>query len=84
MLKTSEELVFLIFDKFLVYLEFQKQSFIDALIKIGSENMQDIYRRTPIPNYDFKITLRRGSSPVNLLHINTSGGLLLSFLNFPI
>ena len=59
MLKSSEEWVFLIFDKFLVYLEFQKQSFIDALIKIGSENMQDIYRRTPIPNYDFnKVAFR--------------------------
>ena len=51
-----------------------------------SENMEQIYRRIPIPKCDFiKITLRRGCSSVNLLHIfrtpftkNTSGCLLLS------
>ena len=54
--------------------------------------MKQIYRRTPIPKWNFdkllcnfiQITLRHGCSPVNLLHIirtpfpnNTSGGLLL-------
>ena len=58
-----------------------------------SKNMQQIYRRTPTPKCDFnkvacnfiEITLRRGCSPVNLLHIftkpfssNTSGWLLLT------
>ena len=41
------------------------------------ENMQQIYRRTPMPKCDFnkvalqslEITLRHGCSPVNLLHI---------------
>ena len=56
-----------------------------------SENMQQIYRRTPMPKCDFnkvgnfiEITLRHGCSPVNLLHIsrtsfprNPSGWLLL-------
>ena len=56
--------------------------------------MQQIYKRAPMPKCDFnkvlcnffKITLRHGCSPVNLLHIfrtsfskNTSGRLLLSF-----
>ena len=61
-----------------------------------SENMQQIYRRTPMPECDFnknafcsfiETTLRHGCSPVNLLHIfrtlflkNTSGWLLLNFL----
>ena len=47
-----------------------------------SENMQQIYGRTPMPKCD--IALRHGSSPVNLLHIfsttflkNTSGRLFL-------
>ena len=60
------------------------------LRKSCSENMQQIYRRAPIPNCDFnkrnfiEITLWDGCSLVNLLHIfinlfirNTSGGLLL-------
>ena len=35
-----------------------------------SENMQQIYRRTPMPKRDFiEITLRHGRSPVILLHI---------------
>ena len=45
--------------------------------------MQQIYRRTPMPFIE--ITLRRGFSPVNLLHISrtpfykeTSGGLHLT------
>ena len=59
-----------------------------VLIKRCSEDMQQIYRRTPMPKCDFtlEITLRHGCSPVNLLHIfrisfpkNTSGGLLLIF-----
>ena len=42
-----------------------------------SENMQQIYSRTPMPKCDFKllcnvieITLQHGCSPVNLLHIS--------------
>ena len=64
-----------------------------VLRKNCSENMQQIYRRTPIPKCDFnkvasnfiETALRDGCSPVNLLHIfrtpfpkNTSGGLLLN------
>ena len=61
--------------------------------KRSSENMQHIYRRTPLPKRDFSIqlfcsfigiTFRHGCSPVKLQHIfktpfpnNTSGGLLL-------
>ena len=56
-----------------------------VLRKRSSENMQQIYRRTPMPKCDFnKVALRHGHSPVNLLHIfrtpflkNTSGRLLL-------
>ena len=63
-----------------------------VLRKRCSENMQQIYRRTPIPKCDFnkvalrliEVTLRHGCSPVNLLHIfrtpltkNTSGRMLL-------
>ena len=59
------------------------------------ENMQQIYRRTPMPKCDFNkvtkqlywIELRHGCSPVHLLHIfrtvfpkNTSEGLLLCLL----
>ena len=51
------------------------------------ENMQQMYRRIPIPKCDFnnfiEITLQDVCSPINLLHIlktpfykNTSGGLL--------
>ena len=61
-------------------------------MKRYSENMQQIYRRTPMPKCDFnkvalhfiEITLRNGCCPVNFLHIfrraflkNTSGWLLL-------
>ena len=49
-----------------------------------SKNMQQIYRRTPMPKCVLK-KLRHGCSPVNLLHVfrtafprNTSGRLLLS------
>ena len=72
----------------------QSQSSRGVLRKRCFENMQQIYRRTPMPKCDFNkvaaIALRHGCSPVNLLHIfrtpfpeNTSGGLLLkSFLLF--
>ena len=57
--------------------------------------MQQIYKRTTMPKYDFKkvatqieIALGHESSPVSLLHIfktpfprNTSGRLRLSLLN---
>ena len=70
----------------------QKQPSRGVLSKRCSENMQQIYRRTPMPKCDFnkvacnfiEITLRHGCFPVNLLHIfgtpflkNTSGRLLL-------
>ena len=66
----------------------QKQPPRGVLSKRCSENMQQIYRRTPIPKCDFnkvaEIALRHGCSPVNLLHTsrtpfskNTSGRLLL-------
>ena len=64
---------------------FEKQPFRGVLRKKCSEIMQQIYRRTPMPNCDFnKVTLRHGCSPVHLLHIfrtplpkSTSGRLLL-------
>ena len=57
------------------------------------QNMQQIYRRTPMPkcmqSNSIEITLRHGCSPVNLLHIfrtlflrNTSGQLLLTITIF--
>ena len=70
----------------------QKQPSRSVLKKWCFENMQQIYRRTPMTKCDFnkvaskfiKIALRHGCSPVNLLHIfkapfpkNTSGRLLL-------
>ena len=61
-----------------------------CLRKRCSENMQQIYRRIPMPKCDFEqrnfieITLRHRCSPVNLLYIyrtpfpkNNSGWLLL-------
>ena len=49
-----------------------------------SKNIQQIYRRLPIPMFDFEIALWHGWSPVNLVHIfrapfpkNTCGRLLL-------
>ena len=63
----------------------QKQSSRGVLSKRYSENMQQIYWRTPMPKCGFEIALRHGCSPVNLLHIfrtpflkNTSGRLLLA------
>ena len=67
---------------------FQKQLSRGVPRKRCSENMQQIYRRTPMPKCDFnkEVTLRHGCSPANLLHIfrtlfprNTSGWLLLMF-----
>ena len=71
----------------------QKQPSIGALRKKCSENMQPIYRRSPMPKCDFnkvaycsltEIALRHGCSPINLLHMfrapfykNTYRGLLL-------
>ena len=66
----------------------RKQPSRGFLRKSCSENMQEIYRRTPMPKCDFikfiEITLQLGCSPVNLLHTfrtlfhkNTYGGLLL-------
>ena len=55
-----------------------------VLRKNLSENIQQIYRRTPMPSNFIEITLRHECSPVNLLHIfrtpflkNFSGRLLL-------
>ena len=50
--------------------EYQKQPSRDVLRKRYSENMQQIYRRKPMPKYDF--ALRHRYSPVNLLHIFTT------------
>ena len=73
---------------------FQKQPFRNVLEERCSENMQQIYRRTPMPNCDFnnsfiEIAFSHWCSPVNLLHIfrilfpkNTSGRLLLHDLRF--
>ena len=65
----------------------QKQSSRGVLEKSRAEDMQQIYRRRPMPKCD--IALRHGCSPVNLLHIfrtsflrNTSGWLLPCILLF--
>ena len=73
-------------------LDIQKQPPRGFRRKRCSENMQQIYRRIPMPRCDFnkvasnfiEVALRRGCSPVNLLHIfgtpvseNTSGRLFL-------
>ena len=69
---------------------FQKQRSRGVLRKRCSENMQQIYKRTPVPKCNFssfpEIALRHGCSSVNLLLIfrtpfpkNTPGLLLLSF-----
>ena len=67
----------------------QKQPSRGVLGKSCSENMQQTYRRIPMPECDFNkvASLRHGCSPVNLLHIfrtpfpkNTSEGLLLRVL----
>ena len=71
----------------------QKQPSRGVLMKRCSENMQQIYKKTPMPKCDFnkvacnfiEIALRHGYLPVNLLYIirtlfhqNTSGRLLLT------
>ena len=68
---------------------FQKQPSRVVLSKRCSENMQQIYKKTPMPKCNFKkvaieITFWHGCSPVNLLHIfrthfpkSASGGLFL-------
>ena len=74
--------------KYLLYL--QKQSSRGVPMKMCSENVQQFYKRTPIPKCNFnKIALQLyytwyGCSTINLLHIfrtpfpkNTSGKLLL-------
>ena len=81
--------------EFQSFIEFQKKPSRGVARKRCSENMQQIYRRTPMPNCDFnkvakqrfEITLRHGCSPLIFLHIfrtsftkNTSGRLLLEFL----
>ena len=70
--------------QFLGVLQIQKQPFRGVLRKRFSENMQQIYRWTPMPKRDFNKVAKHGCSPVNLFHIfrtpypkNTSGQLLL-------
>ena len=54
-----------------------KQPYRGVLRKRCSEDIQQIYKRTPMPKCDFnkvakdfiEIALRHGCSPVNLLHI---------------
>ena len=73
---------------------FQKQPTRPVLREMYSENMQQIYRRTPMSNCNFNKVAKHlywnrpsnGCSPVNLLHIfrtffpkNSSGQLLLLF-----
>ena len=63
----------------------QIQPLRSVLRKRCSENMQEIYRKTPMPKCDFnKVAMVNECSPVNFLHIlrtlflkNTSGRLLL-------
>ena len=71
------------------YDAFQKQSSRRVLIKSCSDNIHQIYRRTPTWRCNFnKITLRHGCSPVNLLHLifrtdflnDSSGGAASDFL----
>ena len=58
-------------------MQIRKQTYKDFFQKRCSENMQQIFRRTPMPKCVFdkllcnfiEITLRHGCSPVNLLHI---------------
>ena len=68
---------------------FQRQPPRGVPRKMYSENMQQIYRRTPMPKLQsnfIEITFRHGCSPVDLQHIfrtpfprNTSRWLLLTF-----
>ena len=56
--------------------EFQKQLFRGVLVKRCSENMRQIYRRTPMPKFDFNKVAkqldwnhyRHGCAPANLVH----------------
>ena len=90
----SSSIVYAYYPKSSEYLEFQKQPLRYVLRKRCSENMQQIYRRTLMPKYDFnKValqlcwnTLWHGCSLLNLLHIfrapflkNISEGLLPEF-----
>ena len=73
--------------------QYQKQPSRGVFKKRCSENMQQIYRRTPMPKCDLQSNfiesaLRHGCSPVNLMHIfrtffpkNTSGRLLLQYVH---
>ena len=78
--------------KFVTVDEIQKKPSRGVHRKRCPENMQQIFRRTPMPRCNFnkllcnfiEIALRHGCSPANLLHIfrthfpdNTSGGLFL-------
>ena len=73
----DEKTAFLLLtDQFLLFVSLiiQKQPSRGVPRKGCSENMQQIYRRTTMPKYDFnmqliEITLLRGYSPENLLHI---------------
>ena len=65
-------------------LEAQKQPSIDVLIKRCSENIHQIYRRTPMSKCNLNKVTQHRYSPVNLRHIfrtplpkNISEGLLL-------
>ena len=72
----------------------QKQPFRGFLLKRCSENMQQIYKGTPMPKCNFnknelQFALRHGCSPINLLHIfrtpflkNTSEWVLLAIVMF--
>ena len=69
---------------FAKFLKTQKQPSRGVLRKRCSENMQQIYRRTPMPKWGFNKVPKHGCSSVNLLHIsrttflkNTYGWLLL-------
>ena len=75
------------------YFNYKKHPSRGVLKKRCFENMQQIYRRTPMPkcmqSNSIEITFRHGCSPVNLLHIfrtlllrNTSGQLLLTITIF--
>ena len=63
------------FQAFLTGSKLQKQPSIGVLRKRCSENMQQIYRRTPVLKCDFNkvaIPLWHRSSPLNLLHISNT------------
>ena len=47
----------------------QNQPSRGVLKKRCSEDMQQIYRRTPVPKCNFNKVAKQGCSPVNLLHI---------------